>query len=216
MIKHIIKYLYLKFKWYKKLSFSYSSEITRHSIFEGMNKIYSNSSFDGYMGMGTYIASNSHIQGKIGKYTSIASGCNVIQGIHPYTYPYVSTSPVFFSLAKQNGHTFTDKQIIEEFKYAEGKYPVSIGNDCWIGYGVSIIGGTTIGDGAIVLAGAVVTKDVPPYAIVGGIPAKILKFRYKQHDIEFLLNIQWWNKEIQWLKLNKDLLVNFSLFTKMK
>jgi len=171
-----------------------------HSQFEGMNRLYGNVIFDGYMGRGSYIAERSIIKGKIGRYTSIASCCTVIQGVHPYTYPYVSTSPVFFSLLKQNGYTFAETQILAEYKYAESKYPVTIGNDCWIGYGSKIIGGVKIGDGAVVLAGAVVVKDVPPYAIVGGVPAKVLRYRYLEKDITYLLNIRWWDRDIEWLR----------------
>lgn len=214
MIKRVIKFILQKIKWHNKLSFTYNCKISMCSQFEGMNKLYPYTTFDGYMGIGSYIANNSNISGKIGKFTSIASNCFVIQGIHPYTYPYVSTSPLFFSLAKQNGYTFASKQQMKEFKYAENNYPIVIGNDCWIGHGVSIIGGVTIEDGAVVLAGAVVTKDVPAYAIVGGIPAKILKYRYEEEDINFLLDFQWWNKDVVWIKSNKDLLLNINSLKK--
>jgi len=212
MIKKTLKYLLLKIKWHKKLKFSYDSHISLNSQFEGMNKIYNNCSFSGYMGRGTYIAHNSHIYGKIGRYCSIASRCNIIQGVHPYTYPYVSTSPMFVSPMKQNGHTFTNECKLDELRYVYKNYPIVIGNDCWIGEGVSIIGGVKIGDGAVILAGAVVTKDVPPYAIVGGIPAQIIKYRYSEQDINFLLNFQWWNKDTEWLKKNADLFLNIEKF----
>ena len=208
MFKRLLKYLLLKSKWHNKLSFDYSCRISMRSQFEGMNKIYANSSFDGHIGKGSYIASNSHICGIIGRFTSIASNCFVIQGIHPYTYPYVSTSPMFISLRKQNGYTFVNEQKIREIKYAKDDYPIMIGNDCWIGANVAIIGGVTIGDGAVVLAGAVVTKDIPPYAIAGGIPAKILKYRYSKEDIDFLLKLQWWNKDADWLKANASLFLD--------
>ena len=65
-----------------------------------------------------------------------------------------------------------------------------------------IVGGIKIEDGAIVLAGAVVTKDVPPYAIVGGIPAKIVAYRYDSETIKFLLHIKWWNNSKDWLRKN--------------
>ena len=185
------------------------------SQFEGMNKIYPNSSFDGYMGLGTYISSNSHITGKIGRFTSIAQNCFVIQGVHPYTYPYVSTSPMFFSLAKQNGYTFSQKQLIKEIKYAEANYPVVIGNDCWIGHGVSIVGGVKIGDGAVVLAGSVVTKDIPPYAIVGGVPAKIIKYRFSDEDIDFLLETKWWNNNPKWLQEHQEKIININEYKKI-
>lgn len=84
--------------------------------------------------------------------------------------------------------------------------PVTIGNDCWIGQRAILIGGITIGDGAVVMAGAVVTKDVPPYAMVGGVPAKIIKYRYDEETIDFLLKAQWWNRPIEWLKENHALL----------
>ena len=77
-----------------------------------------------------------------------------------------------------------------------------IGNDVWIGNDVRIIGGITIGDGAIVGLGAVVTKDVPPYAVVGGVPAKIIRYRFEQDKIEELLRDKWWNKEEEWIKDN--------------
>ena len=80
----------------------------------------------------------------------------------------------------------------EEYKsFKEEK--IEIGNDVWIGSGVSILRGVTIGDGAVIAAGAVVTKDVPPYAVVGGVPAKIIKFRFDETIVEELLKIKWWD-----------------------
>lgn len=214
MVKKIINWFILKYRWHNILSFPFSSEISMRSKFEGMNKLYANVYFDGNMGKGTYIANNSFICGKIGRYTSIAANCRVIQGVHPYTYPYVSTSPAFISLLKQNGYTYVNNQKMNELRYAESIYPIKIGNDCWIGYGVSLIGGITVGDGAVVLAGAVVTKDIPPYSIVGGVPAKVLKYRYSEEDINFLMNLQWWNKDESWIKENANLFSDFNQFKK--
>ena len=211
-IKRIIKYLYFKIKWYKQLSFPLNCDIAIDSQFEGMNKIYPNTLFNGYLGRGSYIAPNSVIRGKIGRFTSISSRCHVVNGIHPYTYPYVSTSPIFISLLKQNGHTFVSEQKMQEHRYANGKYEVAIGNDCWIGEGVTLIAGNTIGDGAVILAGAVVTKDIPPYAIAGGVPAKVVKYRYEQKDIDYLLKFKWWDKDIDWLKKNVDSFLDMNLF----
>ena len=73
------------------------------------------------------------------------------------------------------------------------KDPVIIGNDVWIGMYAIVNRGIKIGDGAVVASGAVVTKDVPPYAIVGGNPAKIIKFRFSPEIIEKLLAIKWWD-----------------------
>lgn len=204
--KKLIKYIFLKIKWGKTVSFAFSSEIGFHSTFEGMNKIYPHSFFKGDMGLGTYISIHSSIAGKIGRFTSVGPYCRVIMGRHPYTYPFASTSPMFFSLQKQTGYTFATRQMFVETKYAEGENLVVIGNDCWIGAGVSIVVGVSIGDGAVILAGAVVTKDVPPYAIVGGIPAKVLKYRYDEETVNVLLNNKWWKRSDKWLKENWMLL----------
>lgn len=70
---------------------------------------------------------------------------------------------------------------------------VVIGNDVWIGYGATILPGVTIGDGAVVAARAVVTRDVPPYAIVGGVPARLLRHRFPEETVRLLLRIAWWD-----------------------
>ena len=86
--------------------------------------------------------------------------------------------------------------------------PVVIGNDVWIGAYVSILPGVHIGDGAVVAAGAVVTKDVEPYAIVGGVPAKTIKYRFTQKRIEELLEIKWWEWSIKELEENIEFFYN--------
>ena len=75
----------------------------------------------------------------------------------------------------------------------DNKGNIIIGNDVWIGYEAVILAGVTIGDGAIIGTRAVVTKDVPPYTIVGGVPAKPIKKRFSEEIISKLLDIQWWN-----------------------
>ena len=94
--------------------------------------------------------------------------------------------------------------------FNEMKSPISIGNDCWIGQNVFIVGGTRINDGAVVLAGAVVTKDIPPYAIAGGVPAKIIKYRYDEDTIKFLLNLKWWNFPLNWFEKHWNLLCDIN------
>ena len=93
---------------------------------------------------------------------------------------FVSTSRQFVSMSgKSGGKTFTKHQVFDEFLFFDKERGLinKIGNDCWLGADVTLIGGVEIKDGAVVLANAVVTKDVPPYAIVGGVPAKIIKAR---------------------------------------
>jgi len=208
MIKQFINHLYLKIKWHRKLWLHPTAGVSLKSTFEGGNKIHARTVFDGHLGFCSYIAPDCQIYGKIGRFVSIAPFCRFTAGMHPYTYPSATTSPVFFSLMKQCGFTYADRQMADEFRWAdpEKKYAVVVGNDCWLQTNVTVMSGVTIGDGAVVLAGAIVTKDVPPYAIVGGIPARILKYRYDPDDIDFLLSFRWWERGERWWKENWRLL----------
>ena len=110
----------------------------------------------------------------------------------------MSSHPIFYSIACQSQITFADKSYFKENSHT------NIGNDVWIGTRSIINDGITIGDGAIIAAGSVVTKDVAPYAVVGGVPAKIIRYRFNDEDIEFLKKISWWNNDINWIKINFD------------
>lgn len=213
-IKKILKFVYFKVKYSRIVRFDFSVSIAKKSSFEGMNKLYPNSFFSGELGFGSYIADNSTIYAKVGRYTSIAQDVKVLIGTHPYTHPYVSTSPVFFSNKKQNGSTYTKEQKFQELRYIdkEETYSVNIGNDCWIGERALIIWGVKIGDGAVVLAGAVVTKDVPPFSVVGGVPAKVLSYRYNKETIDFLLKFKWWNKGEKWIIKNSNYFQDINAF----
>jgi len=117
---------------------------------------------------------------EIGSYCSIAWGVTVVaSGEHNYrgvaNYPFD---------ARWGGDHHRDT-------YSKG--PVRIGNDVWIGARATILSGVTVGDGAVIAAGAVVVADVPPYAIVGGVPAKLIKYRFPPDIVNRLLDVQWWN-----------------------
>lgn len=201
----IAYYFYAVFVFKNKVKFDYTTIIHPRSTFEGMSKIHHHTKFKGYLGYGSYIGSNCNLCARVGRFTSIAPFVICDAGVHPYTYPYVSTSPSFYSLnpnKSQNGSTFANKQMFNEGRELEKGIAIAIGNDCWIGSGVFFVGGVTVGDGAVILAHAVVTKNIPPYAIVGGVPAKIIKYRYDTATIDFLLKTQWWSKDILWIKKN--------------
>lgn len=198
----VFKYFHLLKQPHIKLG--HNVEVHFTSKFEGYNKILSDSYFKGELGYASYIGKNSIVVGKIGRYCSIASNVTFLTQTHPVA-KFVSTHPAFYSLKKQSGFTYAKKQLFnEEPKYEGEKYSINIGNDVYIGYGVTIIGPVRIGDGAVIAANSTVTCDIEPYTIVGGIPAKKIKKRFKENEINFLLNFKWWNKSPQWLKEYAD------------
>lgn len=175
--------------------------------FEGYNRIGVNTLLsDCFVGRGSFIGGDSHLlKCHIGRFCCIAEKLKIGLGAHPSS-KFVSVHPAFYSPVKQIGITFlkSNSAIFKEFKYAREGYLVDIGNDVWIGYNVTILDGLSIGDGAIVAAGSVVTKDVPPYTIVGGIPAKIIKKRFCDEDIQILIKSHWWENDMEWLRKNSD------------
>lgn len=209
-----VKVIFLRFKWRKNVHIMKNANVAWNSSFEGYNKIHSNVTFCGRMGRCSYIGARSSIGGLIGRFTSIGTNVKTISYNHAFEPPFVSTCPSFYSTLGQNGLVLTDKNLIEETKTVDGKNSVLIGNDCWIGSYAIIMGGVTIGDGAVVAAGSIVTKDVPPYAIVGGIPAKVIRYRYNQDTINSLLQIKWWDKDLQWIKNNAGLFSEIDEFIK--
>ena len=204
MIKNLLRYVYNCMRFRGKLKFSYSTQIGRKSCFEGANIIGPRSKFQGSLGYGTYIGGNSRVNAKIGRFTSIGVDFLTLNSKHPYTYPYATTCPMFYSTLGQTGVSYVDEILYPENVFVEDEYPVVIGNDVWINARVTIVAGVKIGDGAILLSGTVVTKDVPPYAIVGGIPARIIKYRYGEDDINFLLRFKWWNKSQNWIRAHSS------------
>ena len=149
----------------------------------------------------SYVAANSLIQNvTIGKFTCIGPDVRIGLGNHPVS-EFISIHPVFYSkLAQAGGVSFADKQYFNEYT------PSKIGNDVWIGARAIITGGVTVGDGAVVASGAVVTKDVPPYAIVGGVPARIIRMRFEKDEIQALNELLWWDMDEPFLRKNFKLM----------
>jgi acetyltransferase-like isoleucine patch superfamily enzyme len=157
--------------------------------------------FKSTIGPYTYVAPKSSIvHANIGAFCSIAQ--NVKIGLGNHNKKAISTSPIFSSKTNALSISWIIQGSFEEFE------TVNIGNDVWIGMGAMIMGGITIGHGAIIGAGSIVTKDIPNYAIAAGVPAKILKYRFNEKQIEFLLKIKWWNWQIDIIKKNIDLFEN--------
>jgi virginiamycin A acetyltransferase len=152
----------------------------------------------------SYVNSYTDIhEAKIGKFCSIAGFCAI--GLDSHPVDWISTSPKLYSLLNMTG----------DEGYKEPKaYPV-IGNDVWIGSHSIILRGIEIGNGAIIGAGSVVTKDVPPYAIFAGVPAKLIKYRFDIEIIQQLTNLNWWDMDQKELdRLKKDILLKDNFYSK--
>lgn len=183
MIKYILGLL--KYFLKKRISFlalvDVNSEIDSRAKINRFCKILSTN-----IGKYTYVSPNTTIAHcDIGQFCSISSNCLI--GMATHSINYISTSPIFTAKKNSTGFVWTTDDVFEEYK------KTIIGNDVWIGTNVIIIGGVSIGDGAVIGAGAVVTKNVPPYAVVGGIPAKIIRYRFEENVIKKLQEIKWWN-----------------------
>jgi acetyltransferase-like isoleucine patch superfamily enzyme len=150
---------------------------------EGENAISENSFFQGNIKIGfrTTLGMHNYFAGdvSIGRYTQIGA----------YVAIHSTNHPIHYLSTYINFRLFEGK--LSQLKTSS---PVLIGSDVWIGQGAIVLSGVNIGDGAIIAAGAVVTKDVAPYAIVAGNPAREIKKRFSKVVIEELLSLRWWDK----------------------
>lgn len=131
----------------------------------------------------------------IGKFCALGEGAKfVMNGANhrmdgPSTYPF----PIM-------GGSWADH--FDLITGLPGRGDTVVGHDVWLGYGTLVMPGVTIGDGAIVASGSVVTSDIPPYAIAGGNPAKVIRRRYSDTDVDRLLAVSWWNWPLEHLTAN--------------
>lgn len=129
----------------------------------------------------------------IGKFCSIGPRCLIGLGKHP-SEGFLSTHPYFFAKQTPIGISAVEKDVFTAFE------KIVIGNDVWVGANVIIMDGIQIGDGAIIAAGSVVTKNVAPFSMVKGIPAKHFKYRIEENKQSKILANPWWNQTISEIK----------------
>ena len=195
-IENFVHNVLNKIKYKNKVKCQKNSFFDSQCTFEGRNLLASKSSlYNVKMGYASYVGSDCVVRNT------------------------VIVHPAFYSLKKQCGMTYVKKQKFEEEKYVDNdnKYIVKIGNDVWIGANCTILQGVTIGDGAIIASGSIVISDVEPYTIVGGNPAKKIRDRFNEKEIEYLNNLKWWDKPEEWIiKMLNNLKILKILFCNME
>lgn len=183
----MIKYILGWFKYLFQLSISKFALVDCDSVLHYSTRIYRFAHIlkttigkYTYVGIGTKI-----IHTEIGNFCSIASDVSI--GLEEHTLQNISTSPIFTEAHNATGYSWIKDSIFIPYQ------KTYIGHDVWIGYRALIKGGVKIGNGAVIAAGAVVTKDIPPFAIVGGVPAKIIRYRFSEEIIKKIEETEWWN-----------------------
>lgn len=211
--KMIFYKLFLKLKFSSRLKLGKGLRVNRQTHFEGHNAIGECCDLAGSsIGAGSYIGNYSSLPlTSIGRFCSIGQRVTVAVGKHPLS-GFVSTHPAFFSNRKQSGFSFVNQVKFSEIDLLDGKHAILIGNDVWIGNDALLLQGVRIGDGAVVAAGAIVTKDVPEYAVVAGVPARIIRYRFDSTIIDALNRIKWWNWTFEKLAMHSVDFDNIDVF----
>lgn len=184
-----------RFKLGELVSYAENTMIEEFSTFAFGNTLFSSGAFSS-------LASTLPQETIVGRYTSMAPNVRAMGFRHPIES--VSTSSAVFNFSRENVHTYFSRyENAQRIKLDKKKVPtpqkggrIIIGNDVWIGSDVKIAGGVHIADGAVIASGSIVTRNVLPYSIVGGNPAKHIKWRFDEQIIEQLLKIQWWDYEL--------------------
>jgi len=210
LLKYFKRYLIeVKYSVKNMTCHIYSGVYIDDSKIANFNVLFENVSIiSSILGDHTYIQKNSKVyNAKIGKFCSIASNVTIGPGLH--NIESVSTHPAFYLKNAPIVVKFPDRDLFDTKKKV-----TIIENDVWIGENAIIMDGVKIGTGSIIAAGAIVTKNIPPYTICGGIPAKIIRNRFSQEDIEFLLQSNWWDWPLEKIKSNHLIFQSVELFKK--
>jgi len=196
------KYFGVMFGFFSRIGLS---SVSVFSIVSGNNKIHPMSKINRFVRLHdvnvdaySYVGPRSRlISSSVGKFCSISWDCEI--GLQSHPTNFISTSPIFIEKENGTGSSWVSKDKVNI------ELPVIIGNDVWIGARSMVMGGIKVGDGAVIAAGAVVTKDVPPYAVVGGVPARVITYRFSEEVIDVLLEIKWWDMPESELKKKLNL-----------
>lgn len=192
-MKNLLRLIYHKIK-HPKARIAFSSMVSKNTVLGNYTNVLAQSKLGSCkIGDYTYIGTSCTFERtKVGKFTSVGPQVMCGMGTHPLNF--VSTYPGFYSNSASGAIFMGTNHNVNEFE------PVTIGSDVWIGARAIIVGGVNIGHGAVIAAGTVVTKDIPPYAIAGGVPAKIIRYRFDQHVIKLLLESKWWDYSVEELQ----------------
>lgn len=164
--------------------------------------------FDSTIGDFTYLEVGCRISSAdVGKFCALAPYSLIGLAAHPTDM--VSTHPLFYRHQPEFGYDFVERDRRQELSRTR------IGNDVWVGAGVAVRDGITVGDGAIIGAGAVVTTDVPAYAIYGGVPARLIRYRFDVETIGLLLKTQWWDRDADWLRAHSEFFADVDRFKQL-
>lgn len=190
---------------YPHVYFALGSSASDDCVFEGKARVWHDSHLSTTnFGSHSYCAVYCTISRcTIGRYSSIGPEVCIGLGSHPTNY--ISTFPGFYSNIKHTVNYHYAPDIIEANE-------TIIGNDVWIGARVTIPGGITIGDGAVIATGAVVTSDVAPYSIVGGVPARLIRKRFTDQQVDMLLSFRWWEKDEEYIRSIASLFLDNEAF----
>ena len=193
-VKKILYYFLNSIEKKKKVTLSGFSRGLQNVTFEGKNAVPDGCNFSGKIKIGyaTTLGYRNLLGGtiSIGKYCQLGVDVALHATNHPISYMT----------------TYINKNLFDgELKSLKQENVIAIGHDVWLGHGVVIVGNVTVGNGAIIAAGSVITKDVEPYAIVAGVPAKEIRKRFSDTIIQEIETLQWWDKSEQELEKIKPL-----------